>query len=949
MNKFTIQEEFAISAGAGSGKTYTLSRRYINAYLGFDLFRSEGEMYFDRHKNNSAEIDEIVTMTFTNAAANEMKERIFGLMKNILKALDNDEKAKKSNNLTFLDELSEDIKEYTKNRLQKGITQINEAYITTIHGFALGMIKKYADYLKINIDNIVDELEQEELFIKSFNIALEEFDLDKLIENIGLYKLKIYAKKFVFDTEFQKGINNFQNDINEFKVLLEDFYKIDIQDANEEIDIQSWYDDLINFKNPISFNEYIEAKIGESLNFKKKEHREKYQNIRIVKDNLKEEMFYIDNDIENKFKETVDELKIFLNSVYNHYQKNLEDKLDFNKIIQYLYKLLDIKEIKFKYVMVDEFQDSNHLQYEIAKKIAKNLFIVGDEKQSIYSFQGGDIEVFKKAQKELQKVEPLDENRRSDKKIIEYVNKTFKELFKSKKYIIEDNYKALYHPLKAVSQNEGSIEVLYYKKTPQEEAESIANLIAMIINGEIYPKIKEYIDKHQKAIGIIYDSKTHMHYLKKALEEKNISAKINGVETFWEEEEIKDIMAILKVREIIKKDNFNKTDKFYLTGALNSKIYQKSDKEIYELLEDIPKLKEIFIFDEEVMHKFIRKMFITNKAYTKYKNPNSAKANIEELIKEVINLEEKYDYNQREILKILEDNFFNASKKIASYDSEVANSIELSSIHYTKGLDYPLIILANANKRLSPNREDAVIYTKYTYNQEKFVIGFKIDDYAPLAYRVANFIDKLKYYEEKKRLLYVALTRAKHHIVISSTEKFNENSYSNWLNIDKLNSIEIKETTTNKNSEIIKVDEYEGDFVEEINIPTFNTQANLGVAIHRMIELEAFDDEKIQKICDIYGVEFDKAKKMIKNFINSDVYKELKLAKIKEFEWEFEDKEGFGRIDLWYEIDGVCKIVDFKTGKIKDYSSQLKRYENALKNRYSNIKSCVLYLGDNND
>jgi ATP-dependent exoDNAse (exonuclease V) beta subunit len=196
MNKFTIQEEFAISAGAGSGKTYTLSRRYINAYLGFDLFRSEGEMYFDRHKDNSAEIDEIVTMTFTNAAANEMKERIFSLMKSILKALDNDEKAKQSNNLTFLDELSEDIKEYTKNRLQKGITQINEAYITTIHGFALGMIKKYADYLKINIDNIVDELEQEELFIKSFNITLEEFDLDKLIENIGLYKLKIYAKKF---------------------------------------------------------------------------------------------------------------------------------------------------------------------------------------------------------------------------------------------------------------------------------------------------------------------------------------------------------------------------------------------------------------------------------------------------------------------------------------------------------------------------------------------------------------------------------------------------------------------------------------------------------------------------------------------------------------------------------------------------------------------------------
>jgi ATP-dependent helicase/nuclease subunit A len=78
-NKFTIQNSFAISAGAGSGKTYTLSRRYINAFLGFDLFRENKNQstYFENRYAKRAEIDDIVTMTYTNAASEEMKNRIF--------------------------------------------------------------------------------------------------------------------------------------------------------------------------------------------------------------------------------------------------------------------------------------------------------------------------------------------------------------------------------------------------------------------------------------------------------------------------------------------------------------------------------------------------------------------------------------------------------------------------------------------------------------------------------------------------------------------------------------------------------------------------------------------------------------------------------------------------------------------------------------------------------
>ena len=715
----------------------------------------------------------------------------------------------------------------------------------------------------------------------------------------------------------------------------------------------------------INFNEFVKNKIGEKLDYRNKAHKEKFANVKVFRDILNEEVYDFDEEYERKFLTHIDNLKKFLQSVYDNYHKNLGNKLDFNKIIQNLHKLLEIKDIKFKYVMVDEFQDSNTVQYEIAKKIAENLFIVGDEKQAIYAFQGGEIEVFKKAKDELKIIEPLSKNRRSDKKIIEFINEKFNKLFKSQELSIDNDFCAKYESLEAVSEDDGEIAVLYIEKKEnkkekenennanevQIEAQNIAKFIKMVINGYIYPHIKEnYIDKGEKAIGVIYDSKTHMHYLKTELEKLGIPAKVNGVEEFWDEDEIKDIMAVLKVRQIINKDECV-SDKFFITGALNGKIYNKTDKEIKELLNDKKKLKEIFKFDEEILHKFIRKIFISSGAYKRYKNPNSAKANVEELIREVINLEEKYNYDENAILEILQKNFFNAAKRIAGYDSETANSVELSSIHYTKGLDYPLIILAQAHKNLKPNRQDGVIDTKYSINgKEKYLIGFKIDEYKPLAYRVADFVDRLKFYEEKKRLLYVALTRAKHNIVISTSKNPPENSYAKWLDVKK-SEVNLTDFKSNEKEEMILIDSFEGEFKEDFEIPSFNENANLGTAVHKTIELfhDDLSDEKIEKISDVYAVDFDKLKKMIENFKRSEVYKELQTAKNKEFEWEFEDEEGFGRIDLWYEINGICKIVDFKTGKKGDYSKQLQRYKKALERQgFGYIETTLLYLGENN-
>lgn len=149
LNKFTIQKSFAIDAGAGSGKTYTLSRRYINALLGFDYFREDydtQESYFDNHKTKSAEVNQIVTLTYTEAAALEMKGRIFELISKIvnpnLSSEDDDfDSIEKANSTLSLEE-----KTYINKTLQKAYQNSSDSKISTIHNFCLNLSyhsKKY--------------------------------------------------------------------------------------------------------------------------------------------------------------------------------------------------------------------------------------------------------------------------------------------------------------------------------------------------------------------------------------------------------------------------------------------------------------------------------------------------------------------------------------------------------------------------------------------------------------------------------------------------------------------------------------------------------------------------------------------------------------------------------------------------------------------------------------
>ena len=220
MNPYAIHHSFAISAGAGSGKTYTLSRRYINAFLGYDLFRNDGvPSYFEERLQKRANLDQIVTITYTNAAALEMKKRIFALMRQIVAYIEGKDKTLAKE----LGEIGEEEKAYIKERLSSAFEHYDDAIITTIHGFCLDLIQRYADFLQLDsrID-VVDDIEKKALIEKAYYQTLNEEDSLTLAiaEHLPLYKLHNFINRYLNDRKFREYFDSFNASEEEIKTLL---------------------------------------------------------------------------------------------------------------------------------------------------------------------------------------------------------------------------------------------------------------------------------------------------------------------------------------------------------------------------------------------------------------------------------------------------------------------------------------------------------------------------------------------------------------------------------------------------------------------------------------------------------------------------------------------------------------------------------------------------------
>ena len=432
--------------------------------------------------------------------------------------------------------------------------------------------------------------------------------------------------------------------------------------------------------------------------------------------------------------------------IYKKYDEVLKanNAMDFSDLLLNARRLLDDKYVldiiqnRYQYIVVDEYQDTNNIQYEIINLIAakyRNICVVGDEDQSIYAFRGANIENILNFEKDYPDAYTikLERNYRSTKRILDTANELIRNNKSSKgKKLWTDG-------------SEGEKIKIFNAKTPYDEAEFIVK--------EIKAKSKSGVD--YKDMTILYRTNAQSRVLEEKLLEGNVPYKIYGGMQFFQRKEIKDILAYLNLL-----NNRNDNHNFYrIINVPKRSIGEKTLEKIVEIANErnIPMLDALQFVDETNIRGAVKNTLkdfynmiqgiylgldelsvkeVFDEVITKTKyfdsiedNKEDRVKNIEELLNSIIELEKRNPH-------ISLADYLDMVSLTASTDEmeENENFVKLMTIHSSKGLEFDYVFIAGMEDGLFPS---------------------------------CSFESSEEDIEEERRLCYVAVTRAKKELYIS--------------------------------------------------------------------------------------------------------------------------------------------------------------------------------------
>lgn len=441
--------------------------------------------------------------------------------------------------------------------------------------------------------------------------------------------------------------------------------------------------------------------------------------------------------------EARDRHQIQLARIYLDYQKTLNEQnlLDFDDLILLPFMILDKNEDlalevsqKYSYIMVDEYQDTNFLQFKLLQKLClrhQNICVVGDDDQSIYGWRGSDIRNILDFQEHFKgaKIIKLEENYRSTQEILEVANN-----------LIKHNSDRLGKTLKSTKGKGEKVEVLH-NSDESEESLCIAKKIEMLKKQGV----------HLNDIAVLFRLNALSRSLEEGFNKYNINYRLLGTIRFYERAEIKDLLAYLRYL-------LNSRDDFSLERIINQpkrgigkqtqdKIFtlaKEKNKSVYEAFNDgdyqgylsdknIGILKDFFdiLYDlrnlelkpEQLLGELLEKIDLLQ-AYNHSQESVDRVGNINEFMGVM------RDYFIKNPDDLLED-FLNHIPLHSDLDSSLDDGVNCMSIHTAKGLEFDYV----------------------------FVIGLE-NGFFPLDREESNL-------EEERRLGYVAFTRAKKKLFVS--------------------------------------------------------------------------------------------------------------------------------------------------------------------------------------
>lgn len=439
----------------------------------------------------------------------------------------------------------------------------------------------------------------------------------------------------------------------------------------------------------------------------------------------------------------LNDLDIVIGLVYKEYTKLLKDNnsVDFDDLLLKPVELLKKNKIilekyqeRFKYILVDEYQDTNSIQYELCKLLAsryKNIFVVGDANQSIYSFRNADYRNILNFEKDYKntKVILLEENYRSTNNILKAANSVIKNNSEGKKLNLWS------------SKRDG--ELIDYIRCEDEIKE--ANFV---IN-----KIKDLVSNGYKYsdIAVLYRTNAQSRVVEDAFVRNNIPHNIIGSYYFYNRKEIKDLIAYLKLI-------YNPCDSVSLERIINVPKRGIGAKSIENLRKKATE-NNISMFDAIDSGKELefKKMILKLQEF-------SLNANLSDLIEEILSttgLRMEYEIN-----KSLENE---AKVENLNEFKTVALMFEESGI-YDLQTFLENIVLVSDRGQYNNDGDEVSIMTLHSAKGLEFNVVFLLGMEEGLFPHNRSF-DSLSNLEEERRLCYVGITRAKEKLYLLSARQ----------------------------------------------------------------------------------------------------------------------------------------------------------------------------------
>lgn len=428
--------------------------------------------------------------------------------------------------------------------------------------------------------------------------------------------------------------------------------------------------------------------------------------------------------------------------VWEEYEKTLEKEkaLDFDDLLLKTLKLLNMEEVAnhywntWKYIHIDEYQDTNRVQYDIAKRLAekhKNIAVVGDIDQSIYSWRGADFKNILRFEKDYPGTKEilLEENYRSTKTIIAAANAVIaKNIMRKDKNLFTSN-------------EDGDQISMYLAFDEKDEASYIARNAKMLIDQGV----------NASEIAVLYRANFQSRAIEEAFVAKNISYELIGTK-FFERKEVRDVISYIK--SALNPDSLSDLKRIINTPARGIgkvtmlKIFEGKEEELsgsvrakvieWRRLLDIIKTKASNEKPSDVV-KFVIKNSGLESMLMADKEEGAERL---ENIRELVTIASGYDADPIGLESGSGMEKFMEHVALSSDQDEVEKKggVKLMTVHASKGLEFDYVFISGLEQNLFPHEK----MSKDEISAE----------------------DK----EEERRLFYVALTRARKKLYLSYTE-----------------------------------------------------------------------------------------------------------------------------------------------------------------------------------